>query len=30
MKGNFKVVEQAEYDKWFAGKAKAGGVQSFE
>ena len=30
MKGNFKVVEQADYDKWFAEKAKAGGGGSFE
>jgi cytochrome c oxidase subunit 2 len=25
MRGEFKVVEQAEFDKWFAEKAKAGG-----
>ncbi|HTI70192.1 MAG TPA: cytochrome c oxidase subunit II [Candidatus Limnocylindria bacterium] len=30
MKGNFKVVEQPEYDKWYAEKAKAGGGASFE
>jgi len=30
MRGEFKVVEQAEYDKWFAEKAKAGGGGGFE
>jgi heme/copper-type cytochrome/quinol oxidase subunit 2 len=25
MKGVFKVVSQADYDKWFAEKSKAGG-----
>ena len=30
MRGEFKVVEQAEYDKWFADKAKASGGGGFE
>ncbi len=30
MRGEFKVVEQAEFDKWFAEKAKAGGGGGFE
>ena len=30
MKGQFEVVEQAAYDKWYAEKAKAGGGASFE
>ena len=30
MRGEFKVVEQAEFDKWFADKSKAGGGGSFE
>jgi len=30
MRGEFKVVEQDEYDKWFAEKAKAGGGGGFE
>ena len=30
MRGDFKVVEQPEFDKWFAEKAKAGGGGSFE
>jgi cytochrome c oxidase subunit 2 len=30
MRGDFSVVDQATYDKWFAEKAKAGGGGSFE
>ena len=31
MRGAFKVVSQADYDKWFAEKSKAGGAGgSFE
>jgi heme/copper-type cytochrome/quinol oxidase subunit 2 len=31
MKGVFKVVSEADYDKWFAEKSKAGGAGgSFE
>jgi cytochrome c oxidase subunit 2 len=30
MRGDFKVVEEAEYLEWFAKKAASGGAQSFE
>lgn len=30
MRGSFKVVSQADYDKWFAEKSKAGGAGGFE